>query len=304
MEREKIYKNSPIFYLGSKYRLIQRGLTGLFPKNINTFVELFCGGCSISMNTTANKYILNDKNDKVIGLLELFKNNDSNIIINKIEEVIKRFNLLKGYEKKNKTVSEERKEEAKKNYLIFRQEYNKTKDYLYLYVLTYYCMNNAIRFNNSHEFNMPLGNAHFTKEKHSQKIIDGCSFFSRDNILLKNNDFRDLSKDVIKKLCVNDFVYLDPPYYNTEATYNERNGWSLKDDEDVFTICEELNSRGIKWGLSNVFENKGKTNQHLIDWCEKNNWNVSYFEGFKYSSFGRGESNTKEVYICNYNPNQ
>src|SRR5690606_7719289 len=98
----------------------------------------------------------------------------------------------------------------------------------------------------------------------------------------------------------NDFVYLDPPYSQTNAIYNEQRGWSLEDDNEVFNLLEELNSKGIKWGLSNVFENKGKVNQHLIDWCEKNNWKVHYFEGFSYASHGKGNASTKEVYIYNY----
>ena len=55
-------KISPIFYMGNKRRLIKRGLIDLFPEDINVLVEPFGGTGIISMNTTANKYLINDSN--------------------------------------------------------------------------------------------------------------------------------------------------------------------------------------------------------------------------------------------------
>lgn len=44
---------SPIFYMGNKRRLIKKGLIDLFPKDINTFVDVFAGSAVVSMNTQA-----------------------------------------------------------------------------------------------------------------------------------------------------------------------------------------------------------------------------------------------------------
>ena len=128
-------------------------------------------------------------------------------------------------------------------------------------------------------------------------IKNGCDFFGRDNVCIGQADFRGLNID---NLGVNDFVYLDPPYLNTTATYNENNGWNEKDEDDLYNLCEELHSKGIKFGLSNVFENKGIKNDKLINWCEKNNWNVYTFDKFTYMACGKGNSNAKEVFITNY----
>ena len=68
----------------------------------------------------------------------------------------------------------------------------------------------------------------------------------------------------------------------------------------LFSLCEQLNSKGKKFGMSNVFENKGIINQHLIDWCNKNNFKVYTFDKHTYMACGKGNSNSKEVYICNY----
>lgn len=53
-----MYK-SPMNYLGNKYKLLEQILP-LFPKNIDTFVDLFAGGLDVSLNTIAKNYIIND----------------------------------------------------------------------------------------------------------------------------------------------------------------------------------------------------------------------------------------------------
>ena len=88
--------------------------------------------------------------------------------------------------------------------------------------------------------------------------------------------------------------------FNTTATYNENNGWSMQDDLDLFEICEQLSTRNIRFGMSNVFKCKGKENVHLIEWCEKCGWNVYAFDKFTYMACGKGNSQAKEVFICNY----
>ena len=56
------YIKSPMNYTGGKYKLLNQILP-LFPKDINTFVDLFTGGCSVAVNVNANKIIANDFND-------------------------------------------------------------------------------------------------------------------------------------------------------------------------------------------------------------------------------------------------
>lgn len=287
---------SPIFYMGNKKRLIEKGLIELFPNNINNFIDVFCGSGVVSMNVKANKYFLNDYNSTIIELLNMFKVNDYNTIINYMDKTISEFNLLKGFNKRSDKETEEYKEKAKNNYNTFRKYYNeKDNNILNLYILSYYCNNNNIRFNKNGEFNMPIGNQYFNKEKHCQKIKQGVDFFSKENVKLVSNDFRKIKID---KLNQNDFVYLDPPYSNTLAIYNEQQGWNIKDDYDLFDLCDKLTNNNIKWAMSNVFENKGTINEHLIEWSKK--YNVHKFQDFTYVSCGKGNAKTEEVLIMNY----
>ena len=143
---------------------------------------------------------------------------------------------------------------------------------------------------------MPCGNDCFS-ELNENYIKEGCNFFSKENVHVGESDFRSLN---INLLSCNDFVYLDPPYLNTTATYNEKNGWSEVDEDDLYKLCEELDRKGVRFGLSNVFKNKGVTNDKLISWCNEKGWNVYTFDKFTYTACGKGNSNAKEVFITNY----
>ena len=48
-----------------------------------------------------------------------------------------------------------------------------------------------------------------------------------------------------------------------------------------------------------MFINRGVKNNHLIEWCKQNNWNV-YHLNRNYNPFSRGNSNNDEVFITNY----
>lgn len=289
---------SPIFYMGNKKKLIKKGLIELFPSNIDTLVELFARSAIVSMNTKANKYFISDIDKNLVNLYKLFKYNTADIIIKHIWNRVNEFNLSKERTRRCDFVGREDViEEYKKSYMNFRKYYNESKNVLDFYTLMFYSFSQQFRFNNKGEFNMPCGTDCFS-ETNEKYIQDGCLFFNKDNVCVGRSDFRTLNVDLLTK---NDFVYLDPPYLNTTAVYNENEGWTIKDEEDLYNLCEKLNERGIKFGLSNVFENKGIKNEKLIKWCETNNWNVYTFNKVSYTACGKGNSNAKEVFITNYN---
>lgn len=290
-------KISPIFYMGNKKKLIKKGLIELFPKNIDTMIELFGGSSVISMNTRANKYIVSDIDNNLVSLYKLFKYKDSDIIINHINNRIDEYGLARERTRRcDFKGKEDILEQYKQAYMNFRGHYNKNKNVLDFYTLMFYSFSQQIRFNSKGDFNMAYGTDCFSSVN-EEYIENGCNFFSKDNVCVGQANFRDLNIDNLKS---NDFVYLDPPYLITTATYNENNGWNEKDEDDLYDLCEELNRKGIKFGLSNVFENKGIKNDNLINWCEKNNWNVYKFGKLNYSACGQGNSNAKEVFITNY----
>ena len=285
MDKNK-YIFSPIYYMGNKYKLLKYILP-LFPDNIENFYDLFGGSGVVSINVSAKNKYYNEINENVYNLFKMFQDNKPEQLDEYISSKIKEFNI-KHFDKNYKEHIDEQQA-----YYDFRNYYNSqdVKDYRDLYILICYSMNHLMRFNSKNEFNASIGS---TQRYVKEYIYNAYEPMKQVNISCKNY------KEVpIKENC---FVYCDPPYFNTLAVYNEKRaygGWSIKDDLELFEYLEHLDKRNIKFGLSNVFKNRGKTNEHLIEWCYKNNWEV-YHLGRNYHPFSKGNSNNDEVYITNY----
>lgn len=281
--------------MGSKYLLLPQ-IKPYFPRNIGTFYELFGGSAVVSLNVKADKYVINDLSGHLYSLYDMFKNKSADEIISYCWENQQKFGF---------TCDETRRSVfVEKN----KEPYNKCRDYmnsnpspLGYYFLTFYSFCNQFRFNNG-KFNMPAGNGYFKKDC-EKPIRDMCEFFSRERVNIFNKSY-----DYFTEFDDNSFVYMDIPYCNTNAVYNEKReiaGWNEESDRAFFRYCEELNSKGIRWAISNVFCNKNIKNEHLIKWCEDNRWevhhlNMSYGIHFHDSEYGNYDYNTDEVLICNY----
>ena len=59
IEKQEFIK-SPLNYTGGKYKILN-SIFPYFPKEINTFIDLFGGGFNVGINANANKIIYNDK---------------------------------------------------------------------------------------------------------------------------------------------------------------------------------------------------------------------------------------------------
>lgn len=131
-------------------------------------------------------------------------------------------------------------------------------------------------------------------------IENGCNYFGRDNVYIQNKDFRELIN--INNCSKDDFFYFDPPYINTTAVYNENKGWADVDDKELYSVLNNLSDKGYRWALSSAMENKGVKNVNLSNWVEVNNlkYYVHYFNNFAYTACGKGNAQTIEVVVTNY----
>ena len=292
------YKRSPIFYMGNKYKLL-KDLISLFPNSCDVFVDLFGGSGVVSMNYQGTqKTIYNEFNKNIVELIKMIVNNEPQ----ELDEYWKEQRNKYGLKIFSVTTSEKITREEYVNRRVafekFRKDYNQSanKDYRDLFLLSCYSINHLIRFNQNNEFNASNGNNSYN-DKNYQQICDMHESFK--NVEIVNGNAFDFNFSILTE---SSFVYVDCPYSGTEAIYNGKQvfgGWTVESDYKLFSLLEKLNRARIKWGLSNVFVNRGKTNQHLIDWCDKNNWNVYHLDR-NYNPFSRGNSNNDEVYICNY----
>lgn len=299
---------SPLNYTGGKFKLLPQILP-LFPTNIDIFVDLFCGGANVGVNVKSNKTILNDTNDNLTLLFSMFKNLGDDFLP-LVDEIIEKYQLSQsskyGYDYYNCDSNTGLAPYNKDKFLKLRDDFNNSKDigyyhYAMLYTLILYSFNNQIRFNSNGHFNLPVGKRDYN-EKMKQKLQKFIDRLKGKDYKFSNLDFRDFD---ISTLNTNSFVYADPPYLITCATYNEQGGWNETDERDLLNFLNDLHRNNIKFALSNVLRSKGKENSILIDWTQRNsdkykviNLNYSY-NNSNYQTKNKNEI-TEEVLIINY----
>ena len=295
---DKKYVKSPMNYTGGKYKLLHQ-IEPLFPEDINLFVDLFTGGGNIAVNVKANKIVANDCEENIIGIYKTFQKYDNvDELIAQIEEIIKTYGLtIDNTEAYNKFRNDYNNlKTSQGNYPLPISSYNMD---ILLYVLICYSFNHQYRFNSKGEFNMPFGKERSQwNENMKNNLINFHRQIKEKDIVFLNKDFRQLKVD---KLGINDFVYCDPPYLITCATYNEKDGWNQECEEDLLNLLDELNTKKIKFALSNVLYSKGKTNDLLIEWSKK--YNVHHLDyTYQNCNYHTKDKTNKsdEVLITNY----
>ena len=299
------YIKSPIHYMGNKFDLLPYILEQ-FPKKeeVQVFYDVFGGSGTVSLNVDYDNIIYNELNDNMVDLLKMIKDTEPKEIINHINMRIKEFDLNPiGTDIRSKDVDKEIVEYYKDKYLKFRNYYNNSnnRDIKDLYTLSFYSFCNLMRFNSKNEFNMPYGNRCYLLEEDTYRLINAHKVLCKKNVVLQKEDSFELIKSIVENK--NQFLYFDPPYCNSTAIYNENRafgGWNEKNDERLFAEMDRLTQLGIKWAYSNVLEIKGKSNNHIEEWANKNNYTIIEFENKEYSSLGKGNSNAREVLIINY----
>ncbi len=307
---------TPLNYTGNKSRLLDQILP-LFPKNINRFVDLCCGGGTVGLNAIpfSKEVVCLDINKPVIELLQTLQLFSENSIVQRVQEIVAQFKLSdtfnNGYDFYKSFVEGNNgfKNYNKEGYLKLRDYFNSSvmdanTRSIYLLVLLSYCFNNDIRFNSAGKFNMPVGKTDFNvsiRDKlHSFKLgtkNKNIKFYFADFAVVKEFDLGDT-----------DFVYCDPPYLITNAVYNSANtqnnqSWGEQQEKALLATLEYLHNNGVKFALSNVLSKEGRTNDILLAWIKKHKFNVIdidyHYRSSSYNKKNR-QSNEREVVVLNY----
>ena len=299
------YIKSPLNYTGGKHKLLPQ-LIPLFPDEIGIFVDLFCGGGNVGVNIKADRVIYNDLNDKLVGLLRIFGKYKPEIIIQKIEDIIEAYNLsdslAHGYEYYGCNSGKGLGEYNRTGYLKLRNDFNQItgkddKYYFYLFALIIFAFNNQIRFNSKEQYNLPVGKRDFNRNirKNLKEFVEGLNGQNAEYV---SKPFQQLDLSMLGE---KDFVYCDPPYLITTASYNEMGGWTEEDERKLLIFLDELDQNRVKFALSNVTKHKGKENLILMEWAKKYHVHYLAFNYNNSSYHGKDkEKETQEVLITNY----
>jgi DNA adenine methylase len=161
-----------------------------------------------------------------------------------------------------------------------------------------YSFNNSIRFNSKNEFNIAFGK---DRSDFNLALQERLKIFIQKLKYIKiyNKSFEDIKLDKLKP---DDYLYCDPPYLITVANYNENGGWNDVLEVKLLEKLNKANEMGVRFGLSNVLEHKGKSNDILKEWAS--NYNIHYlnhnYSNCNYRTKDKSKNSSIEVLITNY----
>ena len=179
----------------------------LFPQEIDTYYEPFCGGCSVlrrllDSDIKVNHYICSDLNGDLINLWNMIKNNPEH--------------LSNHYEKLWSELNIDDNKERKRSYFEnVRERYNaehKAEDFLFIMRTT---TNGMPRYNKEGLFNNSF---HITRNgimpsKLRKILLEWSELLNKYGVEFRCCDYSEIVSDE------NDLLYLDPPYANTKGMY-------------------------------------------------------------------------------------
>lgn len=302
------YIASPLNYTGGKFRILNQLLPN-FPKDISTCVDLFCGGCNVGINVAARETVFVDSCAQLIALFAVMKKMSANDFVDAVKKIIAQFGLSDtesyGYQYYGCDSSKGLGAYNKAAYSKLRDYYvglpeGSDEKSLVLYTLIVYGFNNQVRFNAKGKFNLPVGKRDFNAKMQAKarQFIEGLK---KRNCTFICSDFRVFD---LARLKETDFVYADPPYLVTTATYNENGGWTEKDEQDLLAFLDRIHQRGCRFALSNVTLSNGRENRLLIEWLERNKKAYRAIEitrNYANSNYQRKDNGaSREVLVVNY----
>ncbi|MGO5023165.1 DNA adenine methylase [Lawsonibacter sp. LCP25S3_G6] len=303
---------SPLNYTGGKYKLLPQILP-LFPQSSRIFVDLFCGGCNVGLNVQSQQVIYNDRNPDLLHLYQTLHELDGETILAWVHEIIEHYRLSLvsryGYAHYGCDSGRGLGTYNREGFLRLREDYNRrrreglddSRSHIMLYVLIVYAFNNQIRFNARGEFNLPVGKRDFN-QRMEDKLLAFLDRIHSQTCTFTCQDFRDFDTN---GLTGQDFVYADPPYLITCATYNEKGGWNEALERDLLAFLDRLHAQGVPFALSNVLRSKGRENTVLLQWLEQNRGTyrpVPLQYSYANSNYQTKDktSSSEEVLILNY----
>lgn len=183
---------SPLKWLGGKSKLVPYIKDIWKDHKEKRFVDLFCGGLSVSLGLKPDKVLANDLNKDLISFWNWIKE----------DGIVKKYDFINEEEE----------------YYNLRLEFNKKRNPELFYYLNKTCRGGIVRYCSLGFNNTPYG---------KYEKINYLKDFSSYKEIIKDWEFTNLDFEKVE-IGKNDFIYADPPYDNSFDKYT-RFGFSWDD---------------------------------------------------------------------------
>ncbi len=272
----------PIKIQGIKTKIVDL-IAKYVPENSDSiWYEPFMGSGVVGLNLAPHKAVFSDRNPYTISFYNDLK---SHAITPQTAREFLEYegSLLKTHDSKH--------------YYFVRDRFNREHNSLDFLFLNRSCFNGLIRFNRSHEFNVPYGhkNERFSKAyitKITNQIAYVQNMIDQNDWVFKCCDFQDSLSNATE----NDFIYCDPPYIGRHVDYYD--SWEEKDEKLLYNTLKECKTKFI---VSSWDHNKYRKNEYLESiWkdCFKIKKEHFYHVGAKEDN----RNSMTEALLMNFNP--
>jgi DNA adenine methylase len=217
-----------IKWVGGKQALCEK-LVSLFPTKFNTYYEPFLGGGSVYFRLQPEQAILGDYNAWLLDTYKAISNDWEQVavILNTLVNTKDEFLRIRAIDYKTLELNE------RAAHFIYL---NKT------------CFRGMFRVNMKGGFNVPYGE--YDRPYYNSDNLDIAARHLK-KVTFREGDF-EMTVDGAK---ANDFVYFDPPYFKLggHSDFNRYTDRQFNENDQIrlAALCRELDSKGVKWALSN-----------------------------------------------------
>lgn len=253
-----------IKWAGGKTQLLPELLKRV-PKEYNRYIEPFFGGGALFFALNPDKAILNDSNLNLMVLYDNIRDNPE-LMCEMFKRLEDEYNDLKTDEERSDFYYSQRQFYNDANNTEMRGTVSASATFLFLNKCGY---NGLYRVNSKGEFNVPWG------KKKQIKMFDGNNIFEVSKRLQRGNkttyeygiatydketlcdpNYYKRNLDYHPGLWVplkDDFVFFDPPYYNTFTSY-QKETFGEAEQKALAENFKTLTKQGVKCMLTNSNE--------------------------------------------------
>lgn len=224
-------------WAGGKRKLLGE-IDKYFPEDneFGRYYEPFLGGGAVLFHEMPTRATVNDLNMDLINAYNVIKNNLDELItdLKKHKNTEEYYYYMRDYDTK----------------LEYKQWSNVEKASRMIY-LNKTCYNGLYRVNSLGYFNTPFGR-HKNPNIVNEKVLTSVSeYLRKNNVQFRCGNYEQGLLGIRK----DSFVYLDPPYAVEENATNftgyTTTSFGVDEQERLKLVCDRLNSKGVKFLLSN-----------------------------------------------------
>ena len=265
-------------WAGGKRQLLPK-LLEFMPIDYQTYYEPFIGGAALLLATLPSTAIVNDYNEELINVYKVIRTNVEQLILS-----------LKEHENTSEYFYILREKDRDKRIWQRMTDVERASRTIYLNKT---CYNGLFRVNSNGKFNTPFGKYKNPTICQEEDLLALSAYLNQNNITLLCGDYK-IALETAKE---GDFAYLDPPYdpVSKTAFYTAytASGFTRQNQIELSETCKELDSKGVKFMLSN------SATEFIKELYKE--FNIEIVSAKRsINSNGKGRGNVNEVIVRNY----